>query len=162
MVKDALVVGINSYQDDNLRNLTSPAEDAEAIAQILEDYGEFDIVLRFPEAIKQDTRKPYIAKKQNFNLTDLEDALVDLFKPESKQIPDMALFYFSGHGIRKNKGIQEGFLCTSDVRPNIGFYGLSLQWLRRLLQESPIRQQIIILDCCHSGELLNFSEADPG
>ena len=119
-------------------------------------------VRRFPEAIDRDTRKPYIARKQNFNLTDLEDALVELFKPESKQIPDTALFYFSGHGIRKNKGIQEGFLCTSDVRPNLGFNGLSLQWLRRLLQESPIRQQIIILDCCHSGELLNFNEADPG
>ena len=162
MVRDAAIVGINNYQGDNLRNLTSPAEDAEAIAQILEKYGEFDVVRRFPEAIKQDTRKPYVAKKQNFNKTDLEDALVDLFKPESKQIPDTALFYFSGHGIRKTKGIQEGFLCTSDVRPDLGFNGLSLQWLRRLLQESPIRQQIIILDCCNSGELLNFKEADPG
>ena len=32
MSKDALVVGINIYQDDNLRNLKAPAEDAEAIA----------------------------------------------------------------------------------------------------------------------------------
>ncbi|NJR67118.1 MAG: hypothetical protein HC772_20280, partial [Leptolyngbyaceae cyanobacterium CRU_2_3] len=37
-----------------------------------------------------------------------------------------------------------------------------LFWLRRLLQESPVKQRIIILDCCHSGELLNFLEADPG
>ena len=162
MVRDAVVVGINNYQDENLRNLTSPAEDGEAIAQILEEYGEFDVVRRFPEALDKNTRKPYIARKHDFNKTDLEDALVELFKPESKQIPDTALFYFSGHGIRKTKGIQEGFLCTSDVRPALGFNGLSLQWLRRLLQESPIRQQIIILDCCHSGELLNFNEADPG
>jgi uncharacterized caspase-like protein len=32
MVRDALVVGINSYQAEDLRNLQSPAEDAEAIA----------------------------------------------------------------------------------------------------------------------------------
>jgi len=34
MSRDALVVGINTYQDDKLHNLTAPAADAEAIAQI--------------------------------------------------------------------------------------------------------------------------------
>ena len=29
------------------------------------------------------------------------------------------------------------------------------------MQESPIRQQIVWLDCCAAGELLNFDEADP-
>jgi len=29
-----------------------------------------------------------------------------------------------------------------------------------LLQKSPIKQQIVWLDCCYSGELLNFEEAD--
>jgi hypothetical protein len=64
--------------------------------------------------------------------------------------------------LRKNVGIQEGFLATSEVNPDAGNWGLSLQWLRRLLQESEVRQQIVILDCCHSGEVLNFAEADPG
>ena len=161
MSKDALVVGINIYQEDKLRNLKAPAEDAEALAQMLEEYGEFQVE-RLPEAINAETRKPSLAKTRELSLTDLEDALVKLFKPEGKQIPDTTLFYFSGHGLRKNKGIQEGFLCTSDVRPQLGFNGLSLQWLRRLLQESPVRRQIIWLDCCHSGEILNFNEADPG
>lgn len=161
MSRDALVVGINKYQDDNLRNLKAPAEDAEALALMLEEYGEFQ-VWRFPEAIGANTRKPYVAKTKEFSLSDLEDALVKLFKPEGRQVPDTALFYFSGHGLRKNKGVQEGYLATSDVNSSLSFYGLSLQWLRRLLQESPIRQQIIWLDCCHSGELLNFNEADPG
>ena len=55
-----------------------------------------------------------------------------------------------------------GFLATSDVNPDLGNWGIRLKWLRELLQESPVRQQIIILDCCYSGELLNFDEADPG
>ncbi len=161
MTRDALVVGINNYQDDNLRNLKAPAVDGEAIALILEKYGDFN-VWRLPQAIDPDTRKPYIAKTQELSLTDLEKALVKLFKPEERPIPDTALFYFSGHGVREEKGIQEGFLASSNIAPSSGFYGLSLQWLRRLLQESPIRQQIIWLDCCHSEELLNFNEADPG
>jgi formylglycine-generating enzyme required for sulfatase activity/energy-coupling factor transporter ATP-binding protein EcfA2 len=160
MSRDALIVGINIYR--NLPNLQAPAEDAEAIAKLLNQYGEFDVMRRLPEAINQETQKPYVGKKIEVSFTELEDALVKLFKPEGQNIPDTALFYFSGHGIRKTKGIQEGFLATSDVNPSVGFNGLSLQWLRRLLAESPIKQQIIWLDCCHSGELLNFNEANPG
>ncbi|MCG8364247.1 MAG: caspase family protein, partial [Pseudanabaenales cyanobacterium] len=84
------------------------------------------------------------------------------FKPKGKNIPQTAVFYFSGHGFQRHAGIREGYLATSDTDPSKGSFGLSLFWLRRLLQESPIRQRIVWLDCCHSGELLNFLEADPG
>ena len=52
MNRDALVVGINQYQDDRLRDLNAPAVDGEAIslpepakrtAQILEKYGDFNV-----------------------------------------------------------------------------------------------------------------------
>lgn len=157
MSRDALVVGINVYT--HLSGLKASAEDAEAIAQRLEQQGEFR-VWRQPEVIDHNT--PKVGKKTSVTLSELKRALVQLFKPEGKQVPDTALFYFSGHRIRDDAGIQEGFLATSDVNPQQGFLGLSLRWLRRLLQESPVRQQLVWLDCCHSGELLNFDEADPG
>ena len=161
MIRDALVVGINTYQDDNLRNLNAAAIDGEAIANILEQYGKFN-VRRLPEAIDSDTKKPYIAKINKLSLLELQEAIENLFDPPGKRVPDTALLYFSGHGVRQNKTVQEGYLCASNVYPQIGFNGLSLQWLRRLLQKSPIKQQIVWLDCCHSGELLNFDEAYPG
>lgn len=129
---------------------------------MLEEYGDGFKVWRLPEAISKEERKPYVGATLNVSLAELEDKLVKLFKPEGKSIPDTALFYFSGHGLRRTQGISEGFLATSDANPDTRFYGLSLQWLRRLLQESPVKQQIVWLDCCHSGELLNFNEADPG
>ena len=159
--RDALVVGINRYKDEGLPNLLSPAQDAEAVAQVLEQYGNFR-VWRLPEALNRETKQPRVAKTFEVSLIQLKRALVNLFKPNSKQIPDTALFYFSGHGLRQDLGIQESFLATSDVFPNLEFNGLSLQWLRRLLQESPIKQQIIWLDCSHSGALLDFLEGDPG
>ena len=157
MSRDALVVGVNAYQF--LQSLKAPAGDAEAIAQMLQTYGEFR-VQRLPEVVQ--AGQPKIGQSTPIFLRDLETALVNLFKPKGSNIPQTALFYFSGHGIQKEAGIHEGYLALSDANPDAGFYGLSLYWLRRLLQESPVRQRIVILDCCHSGELLNMLEADPG
>lgn len=161
MSRDALVVGINNYTYDGLHNLEAPARDAEAIASLLAKHGDFN-VWRLPEAINKEDNSLYVGKKGKVTLKQLKKELIKLFKPDGHNIPDTALFYFSGHGLRETEGIPEGFLATSDVNPDLEVYGLSLQWLRRLLQESPIKQQIVWLDCCHSGELLNFTEANPG
>jgi uncharacterized protein YjbI with pentapeptide repeats/ABC-type branched-subunit amino acid transport system ATPase component len=159
MDRDALVVGINTYT--NLGNLTAAATDAEAIAQLLKNEGDFK-PWRLPEEVVQ-SKYLQVGQKQSVTCKQLEDSLVKLFNPNSKQVPDTALFYFSGHGLRKIKGgISESFLATSDVDPKAGNWGLSLEWLRRLLKDSPIRQQIVWLDCCHSGGLLNLAETDPG
>lgn len=157
MSRDALVVGINTYQ--HLPSLNAPANDAESVARCLESFGECR-VQRMPEGIQN--QKPTINRRAVVTTQLLEDALIRLFKPTGKNIPQTAIFYYSGHGLQRNAGIQEGFLATSDVNPATGNYGLSLYWLRRLLQESPVRQRVIILDCCNSGEFFNIVEADPG
>ncbi|WP_414587009.1 eIF2A-related protein [Scytonema sp. PCC 10023] len=160
MSRDALVVGINTYNLASM-NLNAPAEDAEAIAQRLEQYGEFKVT-RLPAVKDMENNTPRVGKKSPVNLNVLEKAIALLFMPKSRQIPDTALLYFSGHGLRKDMGIVEGFLATSNVNPEDGKYGLPLRWLRQVLQESEVRQQMIILDCCYSGEILNLDEADPG
>ncbi|MCG8361864.1 MAG: caspase family protein [Pseudanabaenales cyanobacterium] len=157
MSRDALIVGINRYQA--LPALKAPARDAEAIANSLQVHGEFR-VHRMPEVIQ--AGKPAIGSRTAVTSQTLEEGLIRLFKPKGKNIPQTAVFYFSGHGFQRHAGIREGYLATSDTDPSKGNFGLSLFWLRRLLQESPIRQRIVWLDCCHSGELLNFLEADPG
>ncbi|MDX2243363.1 MAG: caspase family protein [Leptolyngbyaceae cyanobacterium bins.302] len=157
MLRDALVVGISSYQ--YLPALNAPAQDAEAIAHQLESNGDFRVT-RLPEIVQAE--KLRVGVKTPVTLAELESALVKLFKPKGSNIPHTALFYFSGHGLQKEAGISEGYLATSDANPRAHFYGLSLFWLRRLLQESPVRQRIVLLDCCHSGEILNYLEADPG
>ncbi|MEO1186384.1 MAG: caspase family protein [Cyanobacteria bacterium J06636_27] len=161
MSRDALVVGINTYSYERLNNLKAPARDAEAVAQLLERDGNFKVT-RLPAVKDRDNDTIKVGQTSKVSLTKLEDAIVQLFMPEGNP-PDTALLYFSGHGLRKSKGrIQEGFLATSDVNPDNGNWGIRLKWLRELLQESEVKRQIIILDCCYSGELLNFAEADPG
>jgi len=157
MIRDALVVGVSNYQ--YLPTLNAPAFDAEAIAHQLESHGDFRVT-RLPEIVQ--SGKLQVGVKTPVTLAELEAALVKLFKPKGSNVSHTALFYFSGHGLQKEAGICEGYLATSDTNPNAHFYGLSLYWLRRLLQDSPVRQRIILLDCCHSGEILNYLEADPG
>ncbi len=168
MLRQALVVGINDYAE--LQPLKTPAGDAERIANLLREYGGFQIVRRLP--VKE--KEGLLSINENpspYNLVTsakLKKAIGELFNPQGNDVPDTALLYFAGHGLRQAcGGIPEGFLAASDASSRKDIWGVPLNWLQRLLKISPIKEQIIWLDCCYSGELLNgefinFQEADPG
>lgn len=166
MNRDALVVGINQYPflkdtpTSKAKHLNTPASDAEAIALRLEEYGGFR-VRRLPESIQEEQRR--VDPKKLVQGDVLYEAIIQLFNPVGDSVPKTALLYFAGHGLRRNLGgVTEGFLATSDSDPRKNQWGVSLRWLRELLQRSPVQQQMVWLDCCYSGELLNFAEADLG
>lgn len=170
MNREALVVGINRYpflEDtarSQYRHLRTPAEDAEAIAKILETYGNFRVE-RLPVCNQDGVWRvdPNPGPGKLVRVTDLKEAIAKLFNPPKTSMTDTAVLFFAGHGLREHHGsVSEGFLATSEACPELGQWGLSLRWLRELLQSSPVRQQIVWLDCCYSGELLNFDEAHPG
>jgi len=160
MSREALVVGINFYKKiTGFNSLKIPSEDAAEIARILAEEGEFSVT-QLPEAVKDGEIR--VGQQGGVTQKELIDALKQLFIPKGKNIPDTALFYFAGHGILSEEGlVPEGYLVTSDANPAEGKWGLSLKQLRELLEGSEVRQQLIWLDCCHSGALLNFNQADP-
>jgi WD40 repeat protein len=156
MKRQALIVGINQYAFDE--DLPTPAADAEAVAQLLEKYGDFE-VHRLPT---QDAARR-VAPDEQLKLEELEEAIIRLFQPKSGIIPETALLFFAGHGLQRERdGETEGFLITSEARPGMDKGLFSLKMLRQLLQDSLVRQQLVWLDCCHSGELFNFTETDLG
>src|SRR5919199_5557737 len=156
MKRQALVVGIN--QSPSHEDLPTPAADAEAVAQLLEKYGDFE-VHRLPS--QDGVRR--VAPEAKVTLEKLEEAIIRLFQPKSGIIPETALLFFAGHGLQRERdGETEGFLITSEARPGKDKGLFSLKMLRQLLQDSLVRQQIVWLDCCHSGELFNFPETDLG
>ena len=87
MSRDALVVGINNY--GGRKDLNKPATDAEAIAQFLENKGNFNVT-RLPQGINRRTNEPYVLKDEKVRCKQLKKALIQLFKPqgETRQIPE--------------------------------------------------------------------------
>ena len=168
MSRDALIVGISIYdhqQLENFQNPPTPALDAEAIAKRLVHDGNFR-VWRLPEdVIENNNKKEWIVSEKGYvKKTALKKALKRLFLPKGRQIPEAALFYFSGHGMSEYEGFHKGFLATSDTDPSDPESGISFIWLQWLLQESPIQQQIVWLDCCHSGAFIrgDMTAVNPG
>jgi hypothetical protein len=106
MSREALIIGINTYEYTKLDTLAKPAEDAEAIARILQDFGDFKI-RRLPEISNKEDSDKYplrVGRKTKVTVTELEEALIQLFTPDGSHPPETALLYFSGHGLRKVRG----------------------------------------------------------
>ncbi|MEO0409546.1 MAG: caspase family protein [Cyanobacteria bacterium P01_A01_bin.135] len=158
MSRDALIIGINRYNGKALEGLTAPSKDAEKVAQMLNQHSDFRIK-RLPEYTGSDGNRK-VGKRAEVTVDELRIAIAHLFTPDGDNVPEAALLYFSGHAVRDEGG--QGYLATSDIDPDQGIYGYPLQELRSLLEASPIKQQIVWLDCCHGGALLDFAAVEPG
>ncbi len=86
------------------------------------------------------------------NRSGLKSMVQELFKDDN----DISLFYFSGHGYIENTG---GNLVTSDCKT--GDDGFSMTELLKIVNDSKVRNKIIILDTCHSGAMGNCADTNP-
>ena len=74
VVMERLVIGINAYSYENLNNLKAPAQDAEAVAQLLEKYGDFK-VRRLPAVKDKENNTIKLGQKTKVNLNQLEESI---------------------------------------------------------------------------------------
>ncbi|NEO69617.1 caspase family protein, partial [Moorena sp. SIO3H5] len=156
---EALIVGINRYPEyTNFNDLTVAALDGENVAQQLDHYGYEpfriqDLPLGLTQKGAGGPSSTGLVK-----LEELRSAVANLFNPPApNQPPETALFFFSGHGCRQEvDGVEEVFLVTSDAFPDVGIYGYPLRELGEQIATSPVKQVVIWLDCCYSGELLSL------
>lgn len=126
-MRKALVVGINSYPTAPLKGCIN---DASALANTLKKNGDgspnFSVKLETDVATK----------------SELKTMIKDLFDGDS----DVALLYFSGHGLFSETG---GYIVTLDHARND--VGVSMDEILILANKSRVKDKIIILDCCSSG-----------
>ncbi|MEL6811460.1 MAG: caspase family protein [Bacteroidota bacterium] len=132
-MRKALVVGINYYE--HVSPLYGCVNDALAVTESLER--NYDGKKNFEvKKILVENDTTYLERRG------LKQAVLDLFSEDA----DIALFYCSSHGYVESTG---GYIITSDCRH--GDDGVSLNELLQIANDSPARNKLIILDCCHSG-----------
>lgn len=141
-MRKALIVGIDYYE--SIKSLHGCVNDAYAVKTVLD---------RHSDGTKNFDTQIEIATGPNNTLPrkQLKNKVEDLFKDKS----DIALFYFSGHGYIESTG---GYLITSECED--GDDGFSMNELLIIANNSPARNKIIILDCCHSGMLGKSSQIE--
>lgn len=135
--RKALLVGINDYAQSPLRACEN---DARAMEKVLRRHEKgdpnFDVVriLNSEEKVTGEL---------------LKSRIQDLFKTEL----EMALFYFSGHGAQTDG---KTYLVAADY-PNKEC-AVDLEWIMDIIQDSPAKQVVVILDCCHAGAAADAPE----
>jgi Caspase domain len=138
-MRKALVVGIDYYEKIN--PLFGCVNDAYAVKAVLDRHSDgtknFDVNIEIATG-----------SKANIERKELKNKVEELFRDKS----DIALFYFSGHGYIESTG---GYLITSECKD--GDDGLPMNELLQIANNSPARNKIIILDCCHSGLMGNLA-----
>ncbi len=132
-MRKALICGISHYE--NYPPISGCVNDAEGMKKVIDsnedDSPNFGVRL-------------LLAADESSAITrnDLKSQIEELFSGDS----DIALLYFSGHGHLENN---DGYLATSECKD--GDDGVSMYEIVTLANQSPAREKIIILDCCHSG-----------
>ncbi|MGL5063857.1 MAG: tetratricopeptide repeat protein [Microcoleus sp.] len=160
-MRNALVVGINQYpyledaRTGQPKHLRTPASDAEAIAKLLDN--DFQ-VRRLPSS--NIDGKLQVDPDKLVEPDELLDEIDKLFLSEDGR--NTALLFFAGHGLPKPFGSSKQILlATSDANPRRKKWnGVLLRDLWDIVERSLVQEQIIWLDSCHSGELLEFKDSD--
>jgi hypothetical protein len=132
MGRKALVVGINNYPS---APLNAPINDAMAMASLLKT--DSDGSPNFAV-------KTMISPNEDIDRAKLKSQIDELFKGT----PDIALLYFSGHGILTSTG---GYIVTPDYKAYDE--GVSMADILTYANGSNAINKVIILDCCYSGAM---------
>jgi hypothetical protein len=142
-MKRALFVGLNDYP-------SSPLSGCVADASSMRD------ILRTHEDDSPNFEPRLLTKASEVTVQGLKAAVTELFE----MLADVALLYFSGHGFLDEQ--LGGYLVTSDARAYD--QGVSMSDVLTLANNSPVKEVVIILDCCHSGAFGNapvFAQYNP-
>jgi curved DNA-binding protein CbpA len=139
MAKIALLIGVSEYEP-GLNLLAGAVMDVDAIQRVLQhpDMGEF--------------APSNITVLKNPQRQTMEEAIETLFF--NRQKDDLVLLYFSGHGIKDDRG--RLFLATRETRKNdrgelFRATAVAASKIHEEMENSRSRRQVIILDCCFSG-----------
>lgn len=142
-MKKALLIGINDYPAGN--ELTGCIEDINNVKAVIERHG--DGTPNFGVRMMPNVRTS----------GEVMMAIDQLFAGDG----ETALLYFSGHGYMNSTGAE--IVMPQDIEtPGQYYTGIQMSTIMNIVNKSKIRNKIVILDCCHSGNMGKYQLEDAG
>ncbi len=129
----ALVVTVDRHDNRGLRDLTAPAADAAALADVLgrPELGGFEL--------------EFLHNPTSATTYERVDGLLADRHPS-----DLVLLHFSGHGMKDLDG--ELYLAATNTNPGrLASTGVEAAWISRMMQRSRAQRVVLLLDCCYGG-----------
>jgi hypothetical protein len=131
-MRKALIVGIDDYPSSPLHGCEKDAIEMKAVLE------------RHSDGSPNFSIKEILSKGGGITRSRLKREIDNLFLGD----PDVALFFFAGHGCLNSFG---GYIVTPDFKKYDE--GVSMDEILGAANRSRARNRIIILDCCHSGAM---------
>jgi signal transduction histidine kinase len=132
--RHALIIASHDYQaDSRLRRLVAPPQDADALGDVLHNpaIGGFEV-----------------RKLLNRPSYETIEAIEEFYTAQSAE--NVALLYFSGHGIKNIDG-QLYFAMPNTRLDRLHSTAIKAQVVSEIINTSRAKQRVVILDCCYSG-----------
>ncbi len=139
-MKRALLIGINNYPGNELKGCI---EDIKQVKAAIEKNGDgspnFDVMM-MPDVQTS---------------AEVMENVQRLFSGDG----EAALLYFSGHGYVNDTGAE--IVMPQDIAtPGQYYTGIQMRTIMDVVNNSKVRNKIVILDCCHSGNMGRYKVED--
>ncbi len=135
----AVVIGVDTYPSP-FQSLKYAADDAKAVAQVLQDAG-VNVTLMTPDSLIQPTKANIIEQLQ---------------RHAQLEAVDLLTVYLSGHGEDVDG---TGYFLPMDVTDPLSDSGLSLEDLFAILNRANAKHRFIIVDACRVAPKAQFVAA---
>jgi WD40 repeat protein len=142
--REALIIATGIHEDQALRRLRAPAQDAAALARVLSDptIGQFHV----QQVVDQPAHRVNRSIQQFF---------------ANRSLDDLLLVHLSCHGVKDDDG-RLYFAATDTEKDLLASTAVSAHFLNDLMQRCRARSIVLLLDCCYSGAFLSGSKGDEG
>jgi hypothetical protein len=133
VARRALLVAADRYEDPGYRELRAPAGDVEMLRVALADpaCGAFEV------------GEPLLNRDTQALRVELEDFFA------GAAFEDLLVLYISGHGELRAGRLY--FATATTSRARLRATALADSYVHELMEHSPARSVVLVLDCCHSG-----------
>ena len=137
----AVIVGIDEYTGEGLKELHYAVNDAEDIRKVLIEYHNINSE-NITLLLNADATKEKI-----------EEALYNYYKQADYE--DRIIFYFAGHGVTvpTADGGEMGYLVPADIKnkDQIVLKGIDMQSLKKLTYHANAKHILFLIDACYGG-----------